>query len=52
MTENDKVNYWSQEMNSITPHIELEHIKGKENVLAGSLSKLRYPGLHDNNDPE
>ena len=50
----DKVNSWSQEIYSITPHIDFEHIKGKgkENVLADNLSRLRCLGLHEDNDPE
>ena len=52
VTKNDKVNNWSQEIHSITPHIDFEHIKGKENVLADSLSRLRCLGLHEDNNPE
>ena len=52
VTKNDKVNNWSQEMHAITPHIESEHIKGKNNVLVDSLSRLRHFGVHDYNDPE
>ena len=37
LMKNDKVNNWSQEMHAITPHIELDYIKGKGNVLADSL---------------
>ena len=51
MTKIDKVD-WSQEIHSITPHIEFKYIKGKENVLADSLSRLRCLGLHDDNDPK
>ena len=50
--KNDKVNNWSQEMHAITPHIEFEHSKRKNNVLADSLSRLRCLGIHDDNDPE
>ena len=39
-------------MHVITPHIELEHIKRKNNVLEDSLSRLKHLGLHDGNDPE
>ena len=39
-------------MHAITPHIEYEHIKGKENVLADSLSRLHCLSLHGDNDPE
>ena len=51
MTKIDKVNKWSQGIHSVTPHIELEYIKGKENVLVDSLSRLKHLGLSDN-DPE
>ena len=39
-------------MHSITPHIDFKHIKGKENVLVDSLSRLKHLGLHEENDPE
>ena len=39
-------------MHAITPHIECEHIKGKDNALVDSLSRLRHLGLHDDNDLE
>ena len=52
VTRNDKVNNCCQESHSITPRIEFEHIKGKENILADSLSRLRYLGLHEDNGPE
>ena len=52
LTKNNKVNNWSQEMHAVTPHIEIEHMKGKDIVLADSLSRLRCLGLHDDNDPE
>ena len=42
MTQNDKVNNWSQEVQSIMSYINLKHIKGKENLLADSLSRLKY----------
>ena len=50
--KNDKVNNWSQEMHDITPHTEFGYIKGKNNLLADSLSGLRHLGLQDDNDPE
>ena len=52
LTKNDKVSNWSQEMHAITPNIEFEYMKGKNNVLADSLSRLRCLGLHDNDDRE
>ena len=50
--KNDKVHNWSQEMHAIKPYIEFEHIKGKDNVLADSLSRLKHLGLHDDNNLE
>ena len=41
-TKNDKDNNWSQEIHAITPHIETKHIKGKDNILAESLSRLKH----------
>ena len=41
-----------QEIHSITPHIDFEHIKGKGNGAADSLSKLRCSGLHKDNYPQ
>ena len=40
--KNDKVNNWSQQMHAITPDIEFKHIKGKDNVLMDSLSRLKH----------
>ena len=48
---NNKVNNWSQ-IHSIIPHNEFEHIKGKEDILADSLSRLKTLGLYENNGPE
>ena len=39
-------------MHALTPHIEFEHVNGKENVKADSLSRLRCLALHDDNDTE
>ena len=52
MTANDKVNNWSQEIHTITPYIDFEHITGKDNVLEGSLSRLISLGFYENNDPK
>ena len=46
VTKNDKVNNWSQEIHSITPYINFKHIKGKENVWADSLLRLKYLDLY------
>ena len=50
--KNEKVNDWSQEIHAITPYINFEHIKGKENVLANSLSRLQTLGLYEANKPK
>ena len=50
--KNDKVNNLSQEIHVITPYINFEHIKGKENVLANSLSRLQTLGLYKANEPK
>ena len=42
VVKNDKVNNWSQEMHAITPHIEFEHIKGRDNILGDSLSRQMF----------
>ena len=49
--KNDKVNNWSQEIHAITPDINYEHIKGKENILADNLSCLQILGLFNANEP-
>ena len=50
--KNDMVNNWLQEIYTINPHIGFEHIKGKENILADSLSRLKILGLYETNTPE
>ena len=47
VTKNDKVNNSSQEIHAITSYIDYEHIKGKDNVLADSLSRPMTLGLHE-----
>ena len=49
--KNNKVNNWSQEIHAITPYINFEHINGKENILADSLSQLWTLGLYKANEP-
>ena len=39
--ENGKINKWSKEIDALTPYIDFEHIMGKENVVANSLSRLQ-----------
>ena len=50
--ESNKVNNWSHEMHAITLHSVFELIKGKENVVMDSLSRLMCLGLHGYNEPE
>ena len=50
--KNDKLNNGSHEIQSITPHIDFKHIKGKENMLVDSLSRLRCLCLHEDNHSE
>ena len=52
VNKKNKVNNWSQEIHSITPYTNFEHIKGKENMFAESPSRLKYLGLYKDNDPE
>ena len=48
----DKVNNWSQEILIITPYINFEHIKGKENVGANNLSTLGTIDLYEADEPK
>ena len=34
------------------PYITFQHIKGKDNILADSLSHLQCPGLYEKSPPE
>ena len=52
VTNNDKVNNWSQEIHVITPCIDFEHIKGRDNIFADILSRLKTFGLYEANDPK
>ena len=36
--KNDKFNNWSHEIHAVIPHFNFEHINGKENIQADSLS--------------
>ena len=49
--KNDKVNNQSQEIHVITPYLDFEHIKGKDNVLEDSLLRLKTLGSHKAYDP-
>ena len=51
-TKNDNINNWSQEIHAMTPHIEFDHIKGKDNILADSSSTLKTLGSYETNTPE
>ena len=50
--KNNMVNNWSQESHTITPYIEFEHIKGREIILADSLSRLKSLGFYETNMPK
>ena len=50
--KNYKVNNQSQEIHTIAPYIGFEHLKGKENILADSLSRLKTPGLYEADKPK
>ena len=52
VTKKDKANNWSQEIHAITHYIGFEHIKGEDNVLEGSLLRLKTLGLYEANDPK
>ena len=52
MTKNDKVSNWSQEMHTITLYIDFEHIKGRDNILSDSLSRLKTLGLYEAINPQ
>ena len=47
MTQN-----WALDIFSIMPYITFEHIKGKDNILADSLSHLQCLGLYEKIPPE
>ena len=47
MTQN-----WALEIFSISCHITFQHIKGKDNILADSLSHLQCLGQYERNPPE
>ena len=51
VTGKDKVSNWSQEIHLITPYTQFDHIKGKENILADSLLRLKTLGLYKDNYP-
>ena len=52
VTNNNKVNIWSQEIYAITPYINFKHMKGKENMLANRLLRLKSLGLYEDIDSE
>ena len=49
-TLNNKVNNWGIELSNF--NIEFQHIKGKRNILADALSRLKRLGLYTAQDPE
>ena len=51
-TNNVLTQNWALEIFSISPHITIQHIKGKDNILADSLSHLQCLGLHERSPQE
>ena len=49
-TLNNKVNNWGIELSNFK--INFQHIKGKRNIMADALSRVKRLGLYDNQDPE
>ena len=49
--KNDNVINWLLEIHAITPYIEFEHIKGRDNILLGILTRLKTLSLYEANDP-
>ena len=49
-TLNDKVNNWGTERSNF--QIDFQHIKGKCNVMADALSRIKRLGLYSPHDPE
>ena len=49
-TLNNKVNNWGIELSNFK--INFQHIKGKRNVMADALSRVKRLGLYDTQDPE
>ena len=45
-TNNKKCNTWGLEATTIPRCVKVQHIKGKANVLADSVSRLRAVGLY------
>ena len=46
-TKNVLTQNWALEIFLISPHITFQHIKGKDNILADSLSQLQCLGLYE-----
>ena len=46
-TKNALTQNWAWEIFSITPYITFKHIKGKDNILADSLTQLQRLGLYE-----
>ena len=46
-TKNTLTQNWTLEIFSITPYIMFKHIKGKEDILADSLTQLQRSGLYE-----
>ena len=52
LTKNDKCNNWLQEIHVITSYVDFENIKGRDSILADSLSRLKAFGFLEANDPK
>ena len=51
-TKNVLTQNWTLEIFSFSPHVTFQHIKGKDNVLADSLSHLQCLGIYEKSPPE
>ena len=51
-TKNVLTQNWALDVFLILPHITIQHAKGKDNILADSLSHLQCLGLYEKSHPE
>ena len=52
-TDNDRCNIWGLEAAAIPRRVKVEHIKGKSNIFAEAVSRLKAVGIYhdiDSND--
>ena len=40
-TTNDRLMAWAQDLFTITPHIEFEHLKGSQNILSDAIMRIK-----------